>query len=147
MYKRQPQGSTIKILVSTGPENEQIPVPNVIDKNIEAAKSELVAAGLQAVSYTHLDVYKRQGYAMTPPPVKVLALAHNLPVYQPTTLRTQEAAQQIREMQPECIVVVAYGKILPKEILEIPPYGCINVHASLLPKYRGAAPIQWSRCV
>ena len=94
--------------------------------------------------FTQPDKPKGRGYAMTPPPVKVLALAHNLPVYQPTTLRTQEAAQQIREMQPECIVVVAYGKILPKEILEIPPYGCINVHASLLPKYRGAAPIQWS---
>lgn len=94
--------------------------------------------------FTQPDKPKGRGYAMTPPPVKVLALAHNLPVYQPTTLRTQEAAQQIREMQPECIVVVAYGKILPKEILEIPLYGCINVHASLLPKYRGAAPIQWS---
>ena len=94
--------------------------------------------------FTQPDKPKGRGYAMTPPPVKVLALAHNLPVYQPTTLRTQEAAQQIREMQPECIVVVAYGKILPTEILEIPPYGCINVHASLLPKYRGAAPIQWS---
>ena len=94
--------------------------------------------------FTQPDKPKGRGYAMTPPPVKVLAMEHDIPVYQPKTLRTPEAAQQIREMQPDCIVVVAYGKILPKEILEIPPHGCINVHASLLPKYRGAAPIQWS---
>ena len=94
--------------------------------------------------FTQPDKPKGRGYAMTPPPVKVLAMEHDIPVYQPKTLRTPEAAQQIREMQPDCIVVVAYGKILPKEILEIPPYGCINVHASLLPKYRGAAPIQWA---
>lgn len=94
--------------------------------------------------FTQPDKPKGRGYTLTPPPVKVLALEHGLPVYQPKTLRTPEAVQQIRELCPECIVVVAYGKILPKEILDIPPYGCINVHASLLPKYRGAAPIQWA---
>lgn len=94
--------------------------------------------------FTQPDKPKGRGYAMTPPPVKVLAMEHDIPVYQPKTLRTPEAAQQIREMQPDCIVVVAYGKILPKEILDIPPHGCINVHGSLLPRWRGAAPIQWA---
>ncbi|WP_050697945.1 methionyl-tRNA formyltransferase [Anaeromassilibacillus senegalensis] len=94
--------------------------------------------------YTQPDKPKGRGYALTPPPVKVLAEQNGLRVLQPKTLRTPEAAQEIRDLCPACIVVVAYGKILPKEILEIPRYGCINVHASLLPKYRGAAPIQWA---
>ena len=80
---------------------------------------------------------------LTPPPVKVLAEELNIPVYQPNTLRNGEALEIIKELNPEVIVVVAYGKILPKEILEFPKYGCINGHASLLPKYRGASPIQW----
>ncbi|XOQ48993.1 MAG: methionyl-tRNA formyltransferase [Eubacteriales bacterium] len=94
--------------------------------------------------FTQPDKPKGRGYALTPPPVKVLAQEKNIPVYQPKTLRTEEAAQLIRDLNPDAIVVVAYGKILPKEILAVPPYGCINVHASLLPKYRGAAPIQWA---
>lgn len=94
--------------------------------------------------YTQPDKPKGRGYALAPPPVKVLAEQNGLKVLQPKTLRTPEAEQEIQNLCPECIVVVAYGKILPKEILEIPRYGCINVHASLLPKYRGAAPIQWA---
>ncbi|NLG93316.1 MAG: methionyl-tRNA formyltransferase [Clostridiales bacterium] len=94
--------------------------------------------------FTQPDKPKGRGYALTPPPVKVLAQEKNIPVYQPKTLRTEEAAQLIRDLNPDAIVGVAYGKILPKEILAVPPYGCINVHASLLPKYRGAAPIQWA---
>ncbi len=94
--------------------------------------------------FTQPDKPKGRGYTMTPPPVKVCALAHQVEVYQPKTLRNEEAAELIRGLRPDVIVVVAYGKILPKEILDIPKYGCINVHASLLPKYRGAAPIQWS---
>ncbi|QEY34034.1 methionyl-tRNA formyltransferase [Caproiciproducens galactitolivorans] len=94
--------------------------------------------------FTQPDKPKGRGYALTPPPVKVLSQEKNIPVYQPKTLRTEEAAQLIRDLHPDAIVVVAYGKILPKEILAVPPYGCINVHASLLPKYRGAAPIQWA---
>ncbi len=80
---------------------------------------------------------------LTPPPVKVLAEELNIPVFQPSTLRNGEAFEIIKELNPEVIVVVAYGKILPKEILDFPKYGCINGHASLLPKYRGASPIQW----
>lgn len=78
------------------------------------------------------------------PPVKKLALERGLPVYQPTRLRDGTAAELIRSLAPDVIAVVAYGRILPKEILEIPPYGCVNIHGSLLPKYRGAAPIQWA---
>ncbi|WP_195983525.1 methionyl-tRNA formyltransferase [Clostridium sp. D33t1_170424_F3] len=94
--------------------------------------------------YTQPDKPKGRGYALAPPPVKVLSEKNGLRVLQPKTLRTPEAAKEVQDLCPECIVVVAYGKILPKEILEIPRYGCINVHASLLPKYRGAAPIQWA---
>ncbi|MGN0497567.1 MAG: methionyl-tRNA formyltransferase [Acutalibacteraceae bacterium] len=105
----------------------------------------LVNAGYEVIgAFTQPDKPKGRGYALAPPPVKVTALEHNIPVYQPKTLRDGEALKILEELSPECIVVVAYGKILPKDILELPKYGCINVHASLLPKYRGAAPIQWS---
>lgn len=78
------------------------------------------------------------------PPVKEFALSHQIPVFQPTKLRDGTALAQIKELSPELIVVTAYGRILPKEILDYPPLGCINVHSSLLPKYRGAAPINWA---
>ena len=81
---------------------------------------------------------------LTPPPVKVCALEHNIPVFQPNTLRDGKAYEILKEINPEVIVVVAYGKILPKEILDLPKYGCVNGHASLLPKYRGSAPIQYA---
>lgn len=81
---------------------------------------------------------------LTPPATKVVALNNNIPVYQPKSLRNGEAYDILKELNPDVIVVVAYGKILPKEILDLPKYGCINGHASLLPKLRGASPIQWS---
>lgn len=81
---------------------------------------------------------------LTPPPVKQLALTQGIPIYQPNTLRDGEAFQILKELDPELIVVVAYGKLLPKEILELPKHGCVNAHASILPKYRGSSPIQWS---
>lgn len=81
---------------------------------------------------------------LQPPPVKELAQAHQIPVYQPEKLRTGEAFQLLKELSPELIVVAAYGRILPDDILALPPKGCINVHSSLLPKYRGAAPIHWA---
>ena len=92
--------------------------------------------------FTQPDKPKGRGYTMTPPPVKVLAQEHNIPVYQPLTLRDGEASALLSGLDPDMIVVVAYGKILPKEIIDLPKYGCINIHASLLPLYRGAAPIQ-----
>lgn len=81
---------------------------------------------------------------LTPPTVKQLALSHGIPVYQPTKMRDGTAAALLRELAPDCLVVVAYGRILPQEILDVPPRGCVNIHGSLLPRYRGAAPIQWS---
>ena len=78
------------------------------------------------------------------PPVKQAALAHGIPVFQPTKLRDGTALAQLKELDPELIVVAAYGRILPDDILNLPPMGCINVHSSLLPKYRGAAPINWA---
>ena len=93
---------------------------------------------------TQADKPKGRGQKLTPPPVKECALAHDIPVLQPSSLKTAETQEILRGYNPDLIVVVAYGKILPREVLEMPPYGCVNVHASLLPKYRGAAPIQWA---
>ncbi len=81
---------------------------------------------------------------MTPPAVKVCALTHKLPVYQPDSMKTDECYDTLKAIDADAIIVVAYGKILPKRILELTPYGCINVHGSLLPRYRGAAPVQWA---
>lgn len=94
--------------------------------------------------FTQPDKKVGRKQLLTPPQVKSLALKYDLPVFQPNTLKDGEALSIIEELNPDLIVVVAYGKILPKEILDYPKYGCINVHASLLPKYRGAAPIQWA---
>ena len=91
---------------------------------------------------TQPDKPKGRGYNLMPPPVKASALERNIPVYQPATLKDDDFAKLLDELDPELIVVVAYGKILPKNVLDYPKYGCINVHGSLLPKYRGAAPIQ-----
>ena len=91
---------------------------------------------------TQPDKPKGRGYVLTPPPVKVYALKQGIPVYQPTSLRTEEFASLLSEIDPELIAVVAYGKILPKNVLDYPKYGCVNVHGSLLPKYRGASPMQ-----
>lgn len=97
--------------------------------------------------FTQPDKPKGRGYKMIPTPVKEAALGYGIPVYQPLSLRkgddAEEAMRILREIAPDLIVVTAYGQILPKEILELPKYGCINIHASLLPRYRGAAPINW----
>ena len=92
--------------------------------------------------FTQPDKPKGRGYTMTPPPVKVTAQSLGLTVYQPETLRDGSALSLLQELAPDMIVVVAYGKILPAEILSLPRFGCVNIHASLLPQYRGAAPIQ-----
>lgn len=94
--------------------------------------------------FTQPDQPSGRGMVLHAPPVKVLATAHALPVFQPAKLREPDVLEQLRLWQPDLIVVVAYGKMLPQAILALPPLGCINVHASLLPKYRGAAPIQWA---
>ena len=94
--------------------------------------------------FTQTDKARGRSNTLQPTPVKALALEHNIPVFQPKSMKTQEVLDTLQSLSPELIIVVAYGKILPKAVLELPKYGCINVHASLLPKYRGAAPIQWS---
>ena len=91
---------------------------------------------------TQPDKPKGRGHHLTPPPVKVYAMENDIPVYQPMTLKGDEFAALLSELDPEVIVVVAYGKILPINVLEYPKYKCINVHGSLLPEYRGAAPMQ-----
>lgn len=99
--------------------------------------------------FTQPDKPKNRGHKLQAPPVKEYAEANGIKVYQPLSLRKGEDAEKaletLKDIAPECIVVVAYGQILPKSVLDIPKYGCVNVHASLLPKYRGAAPIQ--RCI
>lgn len=97
-----------------------------------------------AAVFTQPDRPKGRGMRLLPTPVKAAALFHGIEVHQPKTLKSAEAAELIKNLAPDCIVVVAYGRILPPAVLEIPRLGCVNVHASLLPRYRGAAPIQWA---
>ncbi|MEG1043383.1 MAG: methionyl-tRNA formyltransferase [Oscillospiraceae bacterium] len=93
--------------------------------------------------FTQPDKPKGRGYKLAPPPVKELAEKYDLKVFQPTKMKDGTVLSILKDCQPEVIVVVAYGRLLPKDIIEFPKYGCINGHASLLPKYRGAGPIQW----
>ena len=103
----------------------------------------LVEAGEEIVGVvTQPDKPKGRNYVLTPPPVKAYALEKGFDVYQPKTLRDEEFASLLRTLDPDMIVVVAFGKILPRNVLDYPKYGCINVHGSLLPAYRGAAPMQ-----
>lgn len=99
--------------------------------------------------FTQPDKPKGRGYKLVAPPVKEFALLHNIPAYQPSSLKSgagaEDALNALKEISPDLIIVAAYGKILPKAVLELPRLGCVNIHASLLPKYRGAAPIQ--RCI
>ena len=94
--------------------------------------------------FTQPDKPKGRGMELSFSPVKELALKHGLPVYQPEKMRAGTALAVLRELRPDILVVVAYGRILPDELLALPKYGAVNVHGSLLPQYRGAAPIQWA---
>jgi len=111
---------------------------------------EFAAASLRALLekgyevsgvWTRMDAAAKRGMKLLPPPVKVLAQAHGLPVFQPKNLRGAETLEQLRALAPDVIVVAAYGRLLPPAVLALPRLGCVNVHASLLPKYRGASPI------
>lgn len=116
--------------------------------------AELSCASLQKLSQagsfqiiavvTQPDKPKGRDLKLTPSPVKILAEKLNLPVLQPLKARDENFISELRELKPDLMVVVAYGQILPQSILDLPPHGCLNVHTSLLPKYRGAAPIQWA---
>ena len=109
-----------------------------------ASLERLIADGHEITGvFTQPDKPQGRKMKLTPPPVKELAMQHNIPVYQPESFKNESQLELLKELAPECIVVVAYGKLLPAYVLDLPKYGCINVHGSLLPKYRGAAPIQW----
>ena len=106
---------------------------------------ELIKAGHEIVAvFTQPDKPVGRKRVMTPPPVKVCADKNGITVYQPDSVRTEECLSLMKELNPDCVVVVAYGKIIPSDMLKLPKFGFVNVHGSLLPKYRGAAPIQWS---
>ena len=102
-------------------------------------------AGYEVVGvYTKPDTPKNRGMKMTMSPVKEYAISREIPVFQPTTFRDEATVEELRQLQPDLVVVVAYGKLLPKAVLELPPHGCVNMHASILPELRGAGPVQWS---
>ena len=116
--------------------------PDFAVKPLEA----LIENGYEVVGvFTQPDKPVGRKAVLTPPPVKVVAMENNIPVFQPTTLKNGEGVKILEELKPDICIVVAYGKILPSDFLHFPQYGCINIHGSILPKYRGAAPIQ--RCV
>ena len=116
--------------------------PDFARKSLE----EIYDSGFNVIGIvTNPDKPKGRGMKMIASPVKEFGLEKNIPVYQPLKIRNNDSfIEEMKSLKPDVICVVAYGKILPKEILDIPKYGCINVHGSLLPKYRGAAPIQWA---
>ena len=106
---------------------------------------KIIADGFEVVGvYTQPDRPKGRGMKMVFPPVKEVAIANNIPVFQPENFRDDETVQQLQALQPDVVAVVAYGRILPQRALDIPTCGCINIHASLLPQYRGSAPYQWA---
>lgn len=114
------------------------------DFAVECLKGLIDAQYDVCAVFTQPDKPRGRKMVMTPPDVKVYAMEHNIPVHQPVSLKNSESLDIIKGYEPDVIVVAAYGKLLPKDIINYPKYGCINVHGSILPKYRGAAPIQWS---
>ena len=106
---------------------------------------KILADGFDVVGvYTQPDRPKGRGMKLVASPVKEVAVAAGIPVFQPENFREEETVDQLRALQPDICAVVAYGRILPQKVLDVPKYGCINIHASLLPKYRGSAPYQWA---
>ena len=106
---------------------------------------KIIGDGFNVVGvYTQPDRPKGRGMKMVYSPVKEVALAHDLPVFQPENFREDETVHQLRDLNPDVVAVVAYGRILPQRVLDIPGKGCINIHASILPSYRGSAPYQWA---
>ena len=107
--------------------------------------NKIIGDGFNIVGvYTQPDRPKGRGMKMVFSPVKELAIKHEIPVFQPESFREDEAVEQLRALQPDVVAVVAYGRILPQRVLDIPKKGCVNIHASLLPQYRGSAPYQWA---
>ena len=129
--KLEPRHSSLRIIFAGTPDFAAVALQALIDSS-----HEVVAV------YTQPDRPAGRGRKLKPGPVKKLALMHNIPVCQPVSLKAEDEQQQLREWNADVMVVAAYGLILPKAVLEIPRYGCLNIHASLLPRWRGAAPIQ-----
>lgn len=123
----------MRIIFMGTPDFAEASLKKLIDKHFDVA-----------AVFTQPDKPKGRGMEMSFSPVKKLALENNIPVYQPEKMRDGTALEIVRQINPDILVVVAYGRLLPDDILAVPKYGAINVHGSLLPKYRGAAPIQWS---
>ncbi len=121
----------LRIIFAGTPEFASIHLQAIIDSN-----HEVIAV------YSQPDRPAGRGRKLTPSPVKQLALEHNIPVFQPKSLKAEDAQQELAALEPDLMVVVAYGLLLPQAVLDIPKYGCINVHGSILPRWRGAAPIQ-----
>src|SRR5215469_4802685 len=110
-----------------------------------ATLDALIAAGHEVLCVvTQPDRPSGRGRQLAAPPVKQAAIRHALPVYQPERIRRPEAVTKLAAIKPDAMIVVGYGQIIPQTVIDIPPHGIINVHASLLPKYRGAAPLQWA---
>ena len=106
---------------------------------------QIIADGFEVVGvYTQPDRPKNRGMKLAFSPVKEIALENGLPVYQPENFREEETVEQLRALRPDVVAVVAYGRILPQSVLDVPTHGCINIHASILPNYRGSAPYQWA---
>ncbi len=106
---------------------------------------KIIADGFEVVAtYTQPDRPKGRGMKLVASPVKEVALANQIPVYQPENFKSEETVQQLRDLNPDLCAVVAYGRILPQSVLDVPKFGCINIHASVLPAYRGSAPYQWA---
>ena len=107
--------------------------------------NRIIEDGFQVVGvYTQPDRPKGRGMKLVASPVKEVALSCDIPVFQPENFREEETVEQLRQLKPDVVAVVAYGRILPQKVLDIPPKGCINIHASILPQYRGSAPYQWA---
>ena len=106
---------------------------------------KILADGFDVVAcYTQPDRPKGRGMKMVFSPVKEVAIAHNIPVFQPENFRGEDTVEQLKALKPDVCAVVAYGRILPQKVLDIPTFGCVNIHASILPQYRGSAPYQWA---
>ena len=106
---------------------------------------KIIADGFEVVGvYTQPDRPKGRGMKLFPSPVKEVAMEHDIPVYQPENFKAPETVEQLRQLQPDVCAVVAYGQLLPQTVLDVPKRGCINIHASILPAYRGSAPYQWA---
>ena len=137
----------MRILFMGTPDFARVSLQKLLDEikaeRVNCEGSNLFAGSTICGVVTQPDKPKGRGHRLQPPPVKELAIEYDIPIFQPETLKNGEFSDTLATLNPDIIIVVAYGKILPKYILDFPKLGCINVHASLLPKYRGAAPINW----